>query len=320
MINTPEVLTILILNSIFLFFTSIAFYLSAKIFLKWDLNSTSTKQYKLEKYSYLSATIIKFVFYIKVPLFIFFIFTLDKLSNIITGAMCGAGVVDATDYGAYLIVLKVLNLYLFAYWIVLNKEDLKHESQPYTKLKFGVFMVAYILLLIEIIVELVMFNAIEPNAVVDCCGVIFSSSTGSYIGYILNLDSSIILSIFYANFLALVVLYFFKNRYLYSIVSIVFIVVSLTSLISFFGTYIYELPTHHCPFCFLQHDYNYIGYIIYLALFIGTFNGLVISLVEFSKKEQGRYFNVSILFNFIYVLIVTIYPILFYIKNGVFLE
>lgn len=320
MTNNPEVLTIFILNAIFLFFTSIAFYLSVKIFLQWNLNSTSTKQYKLEKYSYLSATIIKFVFYIKIPLFIFFIFTLDKLSNIITGAMCGAGVVDATEYGTYLLVLKVLNLYLFAYWIVLNKEDLKDENQPYTKLKFGVFMVAFILLLIEIVLEFVMFNAIDPSAVVDCCGVIFSSSSSSYIGYILNLDSSFILSIFYANFLALIVFYFAKNRHLYSIINIVFLVVSLISLISFFGTYIYELPTHHCPFCLLQHDYNYIGYIIYLAIFIGTFNGLVISLVEFTKKEQERYFNVSILFNSVYVVIVSAYPIIFYIKNGVFLN
>ena len=127
MILTPEVLTIFILNAIFAIFATIAFVLSVKIVLKWDINATTQTQYTLEKYSYLSATIIKYISAIKVPLFLFFIFTLDKISAVLTGAMCGAGVVDATEYGNYLFILKVINLYLFAYWIVLHNEDIKDE-------------------------------------------------------------------------------------------------------------------------------------------------------------------------------------------------
>ncbi len=319
MINTPEILTILILNTIFLIFASIAFFLSIKIFLKWDIKAVSQEQYKLEKQSYLSATIIKYIFYIKVPLFLFFIFTLDKISHIINGAMCGAGVVDATDYGIYLIFLKLLNLYLFAYWLVLNKEDIKYETQPYTRLKFAVFLFAYILLVIEIFLEYLMFYSIEPQELVDCCGVIFSSSSGSYLSYLLGLDFKIMLSVYYLLFIALVVSFYTKSRYIYSILNIFFIFTSLVTLIAFFGTYIYELPTHKCPFCFLQKDYSYIGYLIYLSLFIGTFNGIVISLVEVQEKELRSHFRVSLLFNTIYILIVTAYPILFYIKNGVLL-
>ena len=110
MLLTPEVLTLLILNIIFAAFAIVAFVLSVKIYLNWDLNSTSKKQYQLEKQSFLSATIIKYIFVIKVPLFLFFIFTLDNVSNVLTGAMCGAGVIDATDYGNYLFVLKIINL------------------------------------------------------------------------------------------------------------------------------------------------------------------------------------------------------------------
>ena len=144
MILSPEVLTIFILNIIFTIFAVIAFILSIKIVLKWDINSTSNLQYSLERQSYLTATIVKYIFAIKVPLFLFFIFTLDKISTVLTGAMCGAGVVDATDYGNYLFVLKIINLYLFAYWIALHNEDIQHENQPYTKMKFGFFIVAFI--------------------------------------------------------------------------------------------------------------------------------------------------------------------------------
>lgn len=319
MLLYPEVLALQILNLVILFFAVIAFFLSLKIFLKWDFNSTCQSQYKLEKQSFLSATIIKYIFALKVPLFIFFIFTLDKISNVLPGAMCAAGVVDATDYGTYLLILKVLNLYIFAYWLVLNNEDMKHENQPYTKLKFGVFVVAFFLLVSEIFVEWLMFNGIDVNEVVDCCGVIFSTSSGSYFSAIFSIKTPFLLSIFYANFFAIALFYFLKNRYLFALSNTLFIITSLVTLISFFGIYIYELPTHHCPFCFLQRDYDYVGYLLYVLLFIGTFYGLVIGLIELTKRDAKRYFTVSLVFDFIYVLVVSAYPIFYYIKNGVWL-
>ena len=44
---------------------------------------------------------------------------------------------------------------------------------------------------------------------------------------------------------------------------------SVAALISFTSLYFYELPTHHCPFCILQREYNYVGYLIYLTLMEG---------------------------------------------------
>lgn len=319
MILTPEILTILILDVVFLIFALIAFYLSTQIVFQWDANATTKLQYSLEKKTHLGATIIKYIFAIKVPLALFFIFSLDKISNVISGAMCAAGVVDATDYGAYLLVLKILNLYLFAYWIVLNSKDVSLESQPYIKQKFALFMVLFFLLVAEIVLEFIMFDAIDIKSVVDCCGVIYSSSSSSYLSYLLNLDSLTLVSIFYGVFGVVLLSYIFKIRYLFALTNLLFLIISLLSLISFFGTYIYELPTHKCPFCFLQKDYNYIGYLLYVLLFIGTFNGLVIEFINFSKEQSSRVYNISILFNSLYLMIVTYYPLSYYLKNGVWL-
>lgn len=319
MVLYPEVLAIEILDLIILFFAVIAFFLSFKIFKNWNFDSTAESQYRLEKQSFLASTIIKYIFALKVPLLIFFIFTLDKISTVLPGAMCAAGVVDATNYGTYLLILKVINIYIFAYWLVLNSEDMKHEEQPYTKLKFGVFLAAFFLLVIEIAIEWLMFNAIDVSKVVDCCGVIFSSTSSSYISTIFAIKTPLLLGVFYANFFAIALFYFLKNRYLFALSNTLFIITSLVTLISFFGIYIYELPTHHCPFCFLQRDYNYVGYLLYILLFVGTFFGLVIGLIEFSKKDAKRYFNISLLFDLIYVLVVSGYPLFYYVKNGVWL-
>ncbi|MFH1947998.1 MAG: hypothetical protein ABIJ02_02100 [Pseudomonadota bacterium] len=288
--------------------------MSLRIFWKYDKNSSAKSQYELESQSYLAATIIKYIFAIKIPLFLFFIFTLDKLSGSIVGAMCAAGVVDATDYGTPLLMLKILNLYLFAYWIVLHNEDSKDENQPYVREKFAFYCVAFFLFIGEIVLEFVMFDAIDIKSVVDCCGVIYSSSSASYLSYFLNMNQLVLLTLFYTLFLLMFLFYKLKNRYAFTLVNLFFIIVSLITLISFFGTYIYELPTHKCPFCFLQKDYHYIGYILYAFLFLGTFYGLTLA---FKEREEG--YKLSLFFNSAYTIGVSIYPALYYFKNGVWL-
>lgn len=316
---TPEVLTILILDGIFAIFATLAFILSLKITLKYDKNATTSQQYALEKESYLGATIIKYIFAIKIPLFIFFIFTLDEISIILPGAMCGAGVVNATDYGLYLLILKVLNLYFFAYWIVLNSEDMKSESQAYVKLKFQLFIPLYILLMIEIFLEAMMFFSIDVKDVVDCCGVIFSSSDSTYMAKVIGASPIVQTSIFYTTFFVMIIAYFMKKRELFSILNVLYALVSLTTLIGFFGTYIYEMPTHHCPFCFLQKDYNYVGYLLYAFLFLGTFLGALLGLIKFQKEEEKKYYNLSLLFNASYLILVSAYVLIYYQKNSVWL-
>jgi len=315
MFLSPEILTLQILNFVFLFFSSIAFYLSLKIYLSWDIHSTSKKQYKLEKQSYLTSVIIKYIFIIKLPIFLFFIFTLDKLSDIVTGAMCAAGIVDAATYGSYLLTLKIINLYLFGFWLIMHNKDINEEKLPYTKQKFGLFLIIFVLFIFEIIVEVLMFNNFDISQLVSCCGTLYSSNNSSYISALFQVDNSIIIGIFYINFLVMIGFYFFKQKELFALSNVFYLLTSIIGLSIFFGTYIYELPTHHCPFCFLQQEYYHIGYLIYILLFIGTFNGIVSGFM----KDNKRSMNNSLLFNFLYLLLVSSYPIVFYIKNGVWL-
>jgi len=314
MILNPYILTIFILNGIFLFLGTISFILSIKIYLGWDIDSTTQKQYKLEKQSYLASVIIKYIFIIKLFLFLFFIFILDKLSIVIPGAMCAAGVVNATDYGNSLFILKLLNIYIFGFWLMLYNINIKDETLPYTKMKYGLFIIAFILLLIEIGLETTMFLSIDPTKLVDCCGVLYSSSAISYVSNLFTISPTILLSLFYINLASLLIVYFYKQKELYAILSVTFLIISIITLIIFFGTYIYQLPTHHCPFCFLQKDYNYIGYLIYITLYIGTFYG--VSVAFFNKQ---KYLNISFFFILIYTLIVSYYPLSYYFINRVWL-
>lgn len=315
MILSAEVIAISTLNIIFLLFASIAFYLSIKISLKWDIDSTSSTQYTLQKYGFLASTIIKYIFALKIPLLIFFVFTLDKISNVITGAMCAAGVIDATHSGYYLIALKVLNIYLFAYWLRLNSIDVSDEHQPYTKMKFALFSLFFVFLVLEIFLDFYFFGSIDIDKMVSCCGSIYSSSSTSAISLLFDIDNAVIVSVFYANYLLILLFFATKKKYLFALFNMVFVIVALISLILFFSTYIYELPSHNCPFCFLQKDYYYVGYLIYVLLFLGTYEGIVLPLL----RDTGSSYRRSVFFNTLYVILLSLYVAVYYIKNGVFL-
>jgi len=319
MFLSPEIITLSILNALFLIFGTIAFFNALKIVRFYDKDATTQAQYILEKKSYLSATIIKFIFYVKIPLFIFFIYTLDDLSNILPGAMCAAGVVNATVYGTPLLFLKIINLYIFAFWIELHKEDMENETQPYVKEKFWLYIFAYLFLVAEIVIESVMFGSMDVNSVVDCCGKIFATTSQSYLALLLGAPKTLLLTLFYGLYGIMIVAFVLKNRYLYALSNLFFIALSLITLIAFFGTYIYEQPSHHCPFCLLQSDYHYVGYVLYIMLFLGTFMGILPALLPSKKEKQLFYFKSSLLFNSLYTLLVSLYPLAYYFKNGVWL-
>ncbi len=320
MFLNPQILSITILDIIFLIFGTVVFFLSLQIYFKWDFNSSSPLQYKLEKQSFLNAVIIKYIFYLKLPLFLFFIFTLDSLSDVITGAMCAAGVIDATSYGMPLFILKIANIYLFGFWLLIHHIDMRYPNLEFTKLKFGYFLVIFVLFVLEIYMELALFNSIDISKMVSCCGTLYSASATSAISSIFNIDSHIFVYIFYGSYFINLLFYKIKNAYGFTLGNIVFLIISIVSLIRFFSPYIYELPTHHCPFCILQGDYYYIGYILYITLFAGTFYGMVTLISKSLDKQNTNYFKISIIFSSLYVLIVTTYPIIYYIKNGVWLN
>ncbi len=309
---SAETIAIELLDLIFFFFGLIAFIISIKIYLKWDINRADEQQYKLEKLSFLNQTIIKYIFIIKLPLFLFFIFTLDKISDVLTGAMCAVGVVNATKTGLYLLILKIVNIYFFGFWLILNAKDLKDENLSLTKTKYGIFIILFLLLAVETGLDFYMFASINPDKLVSCCGTVFSSTSSSIVSNLFAIKTPVLLGLFYGTFIMMTLLK--NNRVVYGILNFIFIFISLISLILFFGTYVYELPTHHCPFCLLQKDYYYIGYLFYTLLFMGTFYGISYALFGETKDKK-----ISLTFNFLYVLTVSAYPLVFFIRNGVWL-
>jgi hypothetical protein len=64
-----------------------------------------------------------------------------------------------------------------------------------------------------------------------------------------------------------------QHDWLYGLLSVAVFPLSLAALISLFCLYVYEMPTHHCPFCMLQKEYHFVGYFLYAFLLVGAIAG-----------------------------------------------
>lgn len=311
---TTESVIVVIIDILLLIFGTIGFTLSLKIATYWNINDNSEAQYKLEKLNYLNSTIIKFVLYVKIMLFVFFIFMLDELSNLIKGAMCAVGVIEGASSGNLLLVLKIIDIYLFAFWLLMDKIDFKSKNYRLTKKKSYFFILIFTPFMAELILDFAVLSQIDIHRIASCCGVVFADNASNFMSWLLSLSHISVILGFYVNFLIIILAYIFKRNFLFALANFIFIPVCIFSLILFFGTYIYELPTHHCPFCVLQKEYHYVGYFLYIFLFSGTFFGIASA---FTKAKNHQLY--AILFDFVYVLIISFYPLWFYFKNGVWL-
>jgi hypothetical protein len=314
-----EIIVFLFTQVILLILSFIAFFYSFFIIKNWNYENTSAKQYKLEKTSYLVILIIFFTLVVKIFLMPYFTYSIDKLSNIVPGAMCAAGIIGANDYGQILLGLKVVILFFIGVWLIINSLDLKEKTYPYTKKKFIFYIFIFALILIETILDILYLSNISTQEPVLCCSVIFGvNNTGSKIPF--NLDMMMLLILFYLVYVLTVFTNLQKQKLINMIVNIFFLYISYYAVTYFFSTYVYELPTHQCPFCMLQKEYYYTGYFIWISLFLGTFFAIASFVVpKFINRDLDYAFKYSLIFNTLFLIICSFYVARYYFINGVFL-
>jgi len=314
-----QVIVYLLSESTLFFLLLVAFIVSLKVLLKWDFESFTPLQFALEKQAYLVTTIILFVFAMKFLLIVYFIFSIDALSLLVPGAMCGAGVITANEYGSYLLILKLIILFFLTLWLYINAYDMRTKDHKWFKEKSWLFSFIFLLILVELGLDFSYFSHIDTHLPVSCCSALFGQLEGAN-PLPFGLTVPLLLVLFYLLY-ALVILTIKTNQtLLYILANILFVYIAYYAVVYFFGTYIYQLPTHKCPFCMLQAEYAYVGYLLWGSLFAGTYIGLsnAISTLWLKQNHKRSQKNVTFLLSF-FVLLCTTYVAVYYFKNGVLL-
>lgn len=284
MMQHPAILALLVSSLIISGMLLYAGRYGKQVLEKWDLKSGSELQLNLERNTYLISTILSYALLFQILSLFLFIYTADDIHTLFSGAMCAAGTLNVNVNGYPTLILKVISCLLAGVWLIINYADIRGYDYPLIKAKYSLLTIMTLLLLLETLLQFGYFSQLKGDVITSCCGSLFSSDSRSIAGELAGLPHNFMQPLFFTSItLTLVcavlfcrsgILFQERTGYLFSVVSTVTFVISVASLISFIGPYFYQLPTHHCPFCILQREYGYVGYLIYSSLLGGTVAGI----------------------------------------------
>lgn len=289
-----------------------------RIIRHWDIHSGSERQVELERRTYLVSTVMSYALGFQILSLFLFIYTADTLSPLFVGAMCAAGSLKVNGLGYPALIGKILNCLLAGLWLIVNATDNKAHDYPLIRTKYWLLLVITPLVLAETFIQGGYLLSLRPNIITSCCALVFSTESKTILSDLLSLPrlwSQIAFIFSMIVTLALGLSVYLKNKgvLLFSLASLLHFFLSISALISFISMYIYELPTHHCPFCLLHQEYGYIGYPMYGAMLVSAVSGMgagaihpfraVASLRQVVPRIQKRFALVSVVAILIFALI-----------------
>jgi hypothetical protein len=288
----PAILALLVGSLLTCFIILYAGVFGLRILLRWDIKSGSELQLKLERRTYLISTILTFALAYQTLSLFLYIFTADHLHGLFTGAMCAAGTLNVNSYGYPVLMMKIFNVLLAGLWLVINHADTRGYDYPLIRVKYALLLFLVPQVLLEALFQYLYFAGLRADVITSCCGSLFSLERASIPGDIAGLPSGPMKIAFFAGMVITLLtgLYFYikeRGGYLFSLLSTAVFGIAAASVISFICLYFYELPTHHCPFCILQKEYGYVGYVLYAALLGGGVCGMGVgALMPFRKHPS----------------------------------
>lgn len=287
----PGILALLAGTAIVFLLTLYGLGLGLQILARWDLRSSSAEQLRLERKTWLVSSLVGVALVFEIASGLLFVQTVDDLHPLFVGAMCATGVLNVHPAGWQALSAKIAVFFAAALWVALNRLDQRAEDFPLVRLKYALLLPLTVLIGLDLWFQARFFHALKPDVITSCCGSLFGAAGAGTAAELAALPVGTMMAAFYftaALFLgaALFALRFPAGvlRYLLSALSVLTFFVSLAATVSFLSLYVYELPTHHCPFDIFQAGYHYLGYPFYGFLFGGVLFGLLPGLFHPLKR------------------------------------
>ena len=292
MIVSPPAIA-LVLGSVLLGgFTLYAAGVGMRILFQWDRNSAGEKQLALERKTFLVSTIVSHVTAIELVSLFMFVAMVDRLHPFFTGAMCAAGTLNVNAFGYTTLAMKISSFLMCGIWFIVNYVDNLGYDYPLIRFKYAFLLVICLMLVSECIFQIRYFLGLQPRIITSCCSVLFGTEGQGIASHMAHLPAPAMGKIFYAAMgvtLSAGIYFGLTGRYdwLYGILSVAVLPLSLAALISCFCLYFYELPTHHCPFCLLQREYKFAGYFLYAFLLAGAVAGAGMGIIGMFRGKSS---------------------------------
>ncbi len=338
MLGNSWSIALLICATAALFLVGLASITAVRILFHWDADSDSEYQIDLEGRTWLAAALVESGLAVQLISLFILVIAANDFSEMIAGAMCATGSFLANEYGSKTLYVKIAGLFLYGFWIVLHRLDLRSEFSPLIHIKFIYLLILLPYLFFDSYYLIAYLYNLKPDIITSCCGVIFSDKVIQTNFLLIDLSTEMVVGGFYLIAVIVVVMGWMfakriskniavpiKGHLLYGFLVMIYFVFSLVTITIYFSSYIYAMAYHNCPFDILQREYNYIGYPIYLTLFSASFLGMTSAaaaplynkpgLAEPLHRYQHFAMSKASILVVLYVILLT-YPVVRYAISG----
>ena len=281
MLLTSWAIGLLVTTLLVLFVTFRAAFTGVRVVRFWDQSADTPLQIRLEGEIWLSSSLMEYGLFLQIFSLFLLIIAADSFAPMLPGAMCATGSFLANTYGMKALGLKLISVFFYGFWIVLHRLDIKSPLYPLVRVKYIYLLFLCPLLLADISFQTLFLKGIHPDIITSCCGVVFQEPTAGITGLSREMASSTTILIFYG---ACVLLFlsawreFPFSRFLTVIISCFLFPTGLWIVTTYISPYVYAMPHHRCPFCLLHSEYLFIGYPLFISLYLASFSGMASAL------------------------------------------
>lgn len=274
--------------------------IGCRILRAWDPTRATAVQLRLEREAELAATVIDVVLGLLVLQAALFLMLLDRLADLLSGAMCAIGVLRASRFAVPALVAKGAALLAFVVWRTVHRADSLGEGFPFTRLKAGLLCGLILpLALADLALQTAMLVDLQPDVVTSCCSVAFRLAPSPAVALLDSLGPGPTLGIFLGGLALLLATgaaawhgtarrqHAARSLIAHGVAALLFFFVVILAATALFGGYIYGSPAHRCPLCLLRGEPAWLGWPLYLALLAGTAQAVAGTTLGLLQSRPG---------------------------------
>lgn len=318
MLFDPAIMALILVSVVSTSMLVVAASFALGLLRHWNIHSGSERQLVLERRTYLISTLLTWVFASELVSLLLFIYNAEAMSGQFVGAMCATGVLNVNPWGWPTLFLKIAVFFSGAAWLSLNRLDNQGYDYPLIRQKYLLLLLILPLVVAELVVQWLFFNGMNPNVITSCCGTLFSADAEGVAAEVSALSPRIaLIGLVGSGGLVFVTGLAYartgRGGVVFGLASVLALLASLVTIVSFVALYVYEHPHHHCPFCILKKGHGYAGYWLYIPLFLGSALGLatavqgpwrqIPSLSRAAARDRSLFTGLSLFFFAVFYLV-----------------
>ncbi len=289
MLLNPSILALIIVSTVVAGMTLLAAMFGLQVVRHWDIQSGSERQLNLERRTYLISTLVAFAFLAELVSLLLFIYNAEQMSSQFVGAMCATGVLNVNGWGWPALYLKIAVFFAGAVWLTMNRIDNRAYDYPLIRVKYALLLLILPLMIAESVVQTAFFLNMDPDIITSCCGSLFTPEGEGVASEISGIEPSTALLLLLMSGVAVFAaggwyLWRGSGATVFAVSNLSAFLIALVAIVSCIALYVYEHPHHHCPFCILKGGHGFIGYYLYLPLFMATALSLGVGVIAPFRK------------------------------------